>query len=58
MGIVNQVEHVDKVETFSNDELDNHFVTLDIFELDEVPDVPLVDHLEIRDRTTMLLLPC
>ena len=52
MGIDNQVEHVDKVEPFSLDEIDNHLVKLDDFELDEVPDVPLFDHLEIRDRTT------
>ena len=52
MGIDNQVEHYNKVELFSLDELDNHFVKLDNFELDEVPDVPLLDILEIRDRTT------
>ena len=58
MGIDNQVEHVDKVkhvdkvEGFRLDEIDNHLVKLDDFELDEVPDVPLFDHLEIRDRTT------
>ena len=57
MGIDNQVEHADKVELFSLEELDNHFVKLDNFELDEVPDVPPVDHLEIRDRTTAPL-PC
>ena len=52
MGIDNQVEHVDKAELFSLDELDNHFVKLDNVELDEVPDVPLPDKLEIRDRIT------
>ena len=52
MGIDIQFEHFSKVETFSLDELDNHFVKLYNFEMDEVPDVPLLDHLEIRDQTT------
>ena len=52
MGIDNQVEHVDKAEPFSLDELDNHFVKPNNFELDKVPDVPFVDHLEVRDRIT------
>ena len=60
MGIDNQVEHADKVELFSLEELDNHFVKLDNLELDEVPDVPLLDDIvetEIRDRVTAPL-PC
>ena len=52
MGIDNQVEHYDKIELFSLAELDNHFVELDNFELDEVPDVPPLGALEVRDRTT------
>ena len=52
MGIENQVEHVDRAEPFSLDELDNHFVKPNNLELDEVPDVPLVDNFEVRDRIT------
>ena len=52
MGIDNQVEHVDKAEPFSLDELDNHFVKPNNPKLDKVPDVPFVDHLEVRDRIT------
>ena len=71
MGIENQVEHVKKDEKFRLDEIDSVTVRLDNFEIDEVPDVPLevpdvplLDQqeipliLEIRDRTTMLTLPC
>ena len=67
MGIDNQVEHADKVELFSLEELDNHFVKLDNFELNEVPDVPPLDnlveleidllYLEIREKP-LLTLPC
>ena len=45
MGIDNQVEHADKVELFSLEELDNHFVKLDNLELDEVSDVPPLNNL-------------
>ena len=58
MGIENQVEHDDKAEELGLEEIDNHLVKLDDFELDEVPDVPPVDHFDIRDLEPRLTLPC
>ena len=54
---VHQVEEVEVDLAF--EEIDNHSVNLDDFELGEVPDVPLLDLLlEIRELEQRLTLPC